>query len=169
MSAWADLALFTLTFVLSIVWNVEIGVVVSLIISLLMVVHRSSKTRMTILVRSESHLRGPKADIQQGRLPGTDRWKPIDETVDAEDVPGVLVVRIRDNLDFGLCSIRLVLAFDLNYIPFTLANTAQLKGAMTSFFQVAAGLTGFVSNRTAASLRTIRTGWWPPVRGTQYA
>lgn len=51
MSAWADLALFTLTFVLCIVWSVEVGVVVSLIVSLLMVVHRSSKTRLTILVR----------------------------------------------------------------------------------------------------------------------
>ncbi|KAK0486360.1 sulfate anion transporter [Armillaria novae-zelandiae] len=92
MRAWVDLALMTLTFVLSIVWNVEVGVGVSLVISLLLVVHRSSKTRMTIL----------------GRLPRTDRWKPISENPDAkEDVPGVLIVRIRENLDF--------------------ANTAQLK------------------------------------------
>jgi hypothetical protein len=39
-----------LTFALSIIWNVEIGIVVSLIISLLLVIRRSSKTRMTILV-----------------------------------------------------------------------------------------------------------------------
>lgn len=53
MGAWVDLALMFLTFVFSIVWNVEVGIVSSLIISLLMVVHRSSKTRMNILVRIE--------------------------------------------------------------------------------------------------------------------
>jgi MFS superfamily sulfate permease-like transporter len=82
----------TLTLVFSIVWDIEVGVVVSLIISLLLVVHRSSKARMTIL----------------GRIPGTDRWKPINENPEAEEnVPGALIVRIRENLDF--------------------ANTAQLK------------------------------------------
>ncbi|KAJ3810813.1 sulfate anion transporter [Lentinula aff. lateritia] len=92
MSAWMDLLLVILTFVLSIVWNVEVGIVVSLVISLLLVVRRSSKTRMTIL----------------GRIPGTDRWKPINENPEAEeDVSGALIVRIRENLDF--------------------ANTAQLK------------------------------------------
>lgn len=50
MKAWVDLTLLFLTFFLSIIWNIEVGVVVSLIISLLMVVYRSSKTRMTILV-----------------------------------------------------------------------------------------------------------------------
>ncbi|KAJ7578335.1 sulfate anion transporter [Mycena floridula] len=92
MSAWVDLTVMCLTFLFSIIWNVEVGIVSGIIISLLLVVHRSSKTRMTIL----------------GRIPGTDRWKPINEDEGAEeDVPGALIVRIRDNLDF--------------------ANTAQLK------------------------------------------
>jgi MFS superfamily sulfate permease-like transporter len=65
---------------------------VSVIASLLLVVHRSSKTRMTIM----------------GRVPGTDKWIPLDEDPEAmEDVPGALIVRLRENLDF--------------------ANTAQLK------------------------------------------
>jgi hypothetical protein len=39
----------------------------------------------------------------QGHVPGTDRWESIDESSDAtEDVPGVLIVRIRENLDFGM-------------------------------------------------------------------
>ena len=50
MRAWVDLGLLSLTFVLSMIWNVEVGIVVSLILSLLLVVHRSAKTRMTILV-----------------------------------------------------------------------------------------------------------------------
>jgi hypothetical protein len=30
-------------------------------------------------------------------------WEPIDENPDAiEDVPGVLIIRIRENLDFGM-------------------------------------------------------------------
>lgn len=92
MGAWVDLALMFLTFVFSIVWNVEVGIVSSLIISLLMVVHRSSKARMNIL----------------GRMPGTDSWIPINENPEAEEsVDGVLIIRIRENLDF--------------------ANTAQLK------------------------------------------
>ena len=40
-----------LTFFLTIIWDVEVGIAVSLVISLLLVVHRSSKTRLTILVR----------------------------------------------------------------------------------------------------------------------
>ncbi|KAF8150513.1 sulfate anion transporter [Mycena galopus ATCC 62051] len=92
MSAWVDLSLMFLTFFSAIVWNIEIGITLSLIASLLLVVHRSSKTRMTIL----------------GRIPGTERWKPINENPEAEeDVAGALIVRIRENLDF--------------------ANTAQLK------------------------------------------
>ncbi|TBU22922.1 sulfate anion transporter [Dichomitus squalens] len=92
MRAWIDLMLMSLTFFLTIIWNVEIGIAVSVVISLLLVVRRSSRTRLTIL----------------GRIPGTDRWKPIDENPEAEeDASGVLIVRIRENLDF--------------------ANTAQLK------------------------------------------
>jgi hypothetical protein len=54
MSAWVDLGLMSLTFVCAIVWNIEVGILVSVIVSLLLVVHRSSKTRMTILVRLAS-------------------------------------------------------------------------------------------------------------------
>ena len=50
MRAWIDLLLMSLTFFLTIIWNVEIGIAVSVVISLLLVVHRSSRTRLTILV-----------------------------------------------------------------------------------------------------------------------
>ena len=42
--------LMSLTFFLTIIWNVEIGIAVSVVISLLLVVRRSSRPRMTILV-----------------------------------------------------------------------------------------------------------------------
>jgi MFS superfamily sulfate permease-like transporter len=89
------------TFFLSILWDLEVGIVVSIIISLLLVVRRSARPRMTILGRVRNAGRGGAA--------AEDAWEPINENPDAaEDVPGVLIVRIRENLDF--------------------ANTAQLKG-----------------------------------------
>ncbi|KIM31499.1 hypothetical protein M408DRAFT_260748 [Serendipita vermifera MAFF 305830] len=92
LGSWRDLGLMTLTFLLTTLWSVEVGVAVSVTISLLLVVHRSSRARMSIL----------------GRVPGTDKWKPIQENPDAEEtVPGVLIIRIRESLDF--------------------ANTSQLK------------------------------------------
>src|SRR5882762_193168 len=105
MRSWVDIALMTLTFVFSIIWNIEVGIVVSIIISLLLVVRRSSKTRMSILVRFLLNIMvncyNPVCAIQ-GRVPGTDKWKPIDENQDAhEEVPGVLIIRIRESLDFG--------------------------------------------------------------------
>ncbi|CDO72606.1 hypothetical protein BN946_scf184985.g25 [Trametes cinnabarina] len=124
MRAWIDLALMTLTFVLTIIWNVEIGIAVSVFISLLLVVRRSSRPRMTIL----------------GRIPGTDRWKPVDENPEAEeDAQGVLIVRIRENLDFGtFAEFPHLLLFPTARTPpnanahrlfctFCIANTAQLK------------------------------------------
>ncbi|KAF8633870.1 hypothetical protein AX15_001202 [Amanita polypyramis BW_CC] len=92
MGAWLDFALMVSTFAFSIIWNVEVGIVTSLIISLFMVVHRSSRARMNIL----------------GRIPGTETWIAISENSEAEEnMAGVLIIRIRENLDF--------------------ANTAQLK------------------------------------------
>ncbi|KZP08943.1 sulfate anion transporter [Athelia psychrophila] len=98
MQSWTDLALMIITFACSMIWNVEVGIVVAIIISLLLVVRRSSKPRMAIL----------------GRVPGTDKWKPVNENEDApEEVPGAMIIRIRENLDF--------------------ANTAQLKERLRRF------------------------------------
>ncbi|KAI6120371.1 sulfate transporter family-domain-containing protein [Pisolithus croceorrhizus] len=97
IGAWTDFAMMSITFFLSVIWNIEIGIVVSLIISLLLVIRRSSKTRMTIL----------------GRIPGTDQWRPVTDNPDVEDVPGALIVRIRESLDF--------------------ANTSQLKVRLRRF------------------------------------
>ncbi|CAE6443717.1 unnamed protein product [Rhizoctonia solani] len=86
MKGWVDLALMFLTFAFTLFWSVEVGVVVSVTASLLLVVHKSSKAHIKIL----------------GRVPGTDRWRAIDEDPDAiEDVPGLLIVRIRESLDFA--------------------------------------------------------------------
>lgn len=51
MRAWADLAVMAITFFVAIFWNVEAGVISSMILSLLLIVHRSSQPRLAILVR----------------------------------------------------------------------------------------------------------------------
>ncbi|KAJ7470764.1 sulfate anion transporter [Mycena latifolia] len=86
MSAWADISLIFLTFFSAIFWNLEVAAMLSMIVSLLLVVHGSSKARMTIL----------------GRIPGTERWEPLNEHPEAvEDVSGALIDQIRENLDFA--------------------------------------------------------------------
>jgi len=121
MRAWVDLGVMTLTFVLSVVWNLEAGIVTSMILSLLLVVHRSSKTRMTIL----------------GRIPGTDRWKPLKENPEAEEssVSGVLIVRIRENLDFGeqfLSHLRINLTNFLQRTPRSSKNASAASSSTAS-------------------------------------
>ena len=46
--------------------------------------------------------------MEQARVPGTSKWRALVDDPDseedegeAEEVPGVLIVRIRENLDFG--------------------------------------------------------------------
>ncbi|KAL0579831.1 hypothetical protein V5O48_002183 [Marasmius crinis-equi] len=107
MNSRMDILLCFVTFFGCVVWNVEVGIVTSLLMSLVMVVRRSGRVRMVIL----------------GRIPGTMRWKPIGEdNPDAvelgdeeregeegeEETASTLIVRIKETqLDF--------------------ANTSQLK------------------------------------------
>jgi MFS superfamily sulfate permease-like transporter len=114
MRAHNDLALMALTFFLTIAYNIEVGVLVSFVISLLVVVRRSSKVRISILVslshrsiasiqKERVHL--PTCSCAQGRIPGTNKWSPISEDPEAEELPswtGVLVIAIRESLDFGM-------------------------------------------------------------------
>lgn len=105
MRAHTDLALMSLTFLLTIAYNIEIGVLVSFVISLLMVVRRSSKVRMSILVRFCIHKYiCANRTTSQGRVTGTNKWAPVSEDPEAAELPswtGVLVVAIRESLDFG--------------------------------------------------------------------
>lgn len=50
MRSWVDLALMIVTFAFTLFWSVEVGVVVSVTASLLLVVHKSSKAHIKILV-----------------------------------------------------------------------------------------------------------------------
>ncbi|WWD16428.1 hypothetical protein CI109_100854 [Kwoniella shandongensis] len=86
MRAWTDFLQMTGTFFLTLVFSIELGLVASVVFSLILVIQKSTQTRIKII----------------GRLPGTDKWVPIDENEDAqEEIPGVLVVRIRESLSFA--------------------------------------------------------------------
>ncbi|KAG0662951.1 hypothetical protein C6P46_003039 [Rhodotorula mucilaginosa] len=88
MGAWTDGALMLLTFFLSLFVSVEVGITVSVALSMILCIKHSTAMRIKIL----------------GRVPGTATFEPLDEdeTDDGllaalgEEVPGVLIVRIRD-------------------------------------------------------------------------
>ena len=46
--------------------------------------------------------------VVQGRIPGTDKWRPISEDPEATEdfASGTLIIRIRENLDFGSCHLK---------------------------------------------------------------
>jgi hypothetical protein len=50
MSAWTDLAMMCLTFIFTVAWSVEVGIIVSVAVSLLLIIRRSSETHIKILV-----------------------------------------------------------------------------------------------------------------------
>ncbi|BEI93842.1 uncharacterized protein CcaverHIS019_0603010 [Cutaneotrichosporon cavernicola] len=86
MRAWPDFIQMAGTFLLTILFSIEVGVVASVGFSLLLVIQNSTKPRIKII----------------GRRPDTDDWVPIDEDDEAsEEIPGVLVVRIREPLSFA--------------------------------------------------------------------
>ncbi|GHJ83886.1 hypothetical protein NliqN6_0288 [Naganishia liquefaciens] len=86
--AWTDFLQACMTFILTLFLSVEIGLVASVCFSLILVIRKSTQARIKIL----------------GRLKDSDQWIPVDEHPDEdveEDIPGVLVVRIRENLNFA--------------------------------------------------------------------
>ncbi|RXK40370.1 endoplasmic reticulum protein [Tremella mesenterica] len=86
MGAWTDFLQMTGTFFLTLFFSIELGLVASVVFSLILVIQKSTQTRIKII----------------GRLPGTDEWVPVDEDEAAqEEIPGVLVVRIRESLSFA--------------------------------------------------------------------
>ncbi|GAA96942.1 uncharacterized protein L969DRAFT_19815 [Mixia osmundae IAM 14324] len=85
MQAWNDLALMTITFILTL-FNVQTGIIVSIALSLIMVVQKGSNMNIRIL----------------GRVAGTSNWDLLDpDDPEMDETPGTLIVRIRENLTFA--------------------------------------------------------------------
>jgi MFS superfamily sulfate permease-like transporter len=94
MEAWVDLSLMALTFFLTLFLSVEIGIVVSVALSMVLCIRQSALMRIRIL----------------GKVSGTtNTYAPLSEVDDddglvggEEEIPGVLIVRLRDvALTFG--------------------------------------------------------------------
>ncbi|KAM0755617.1 hypothetical protein T439DRAFT_320323 [Meredithblackwellia eburnea MCA 4105] len=86
MQAWVDGGLMLLTFVLTFFVGVETGIVVSVAVSMVLCIKQSASMRVSIL----------------GRVPGTQYYEPLDDDDDdgllpGEEIPGVLIVRLRDS------------------------------------------------------------------------
>lgn len=80
MKAWTDFLQMTGTFLLTILFSIEVGVVASVCFSLLLVIQRSTQPRIKII----------------GRRPDSDDWVPIDDDDEArEEIPGVVSDRAR--------------------------------------------------------------------------
>lgn len=75
MRAWPDFIQMAGTFLLTLLFSIEVGVVASVGFSLLLVIQNSTRPRIKII----------------GRRPDTDEWVPIDEDEEAqEEIPGVV-------------------------------------------------------------------------------
>lgn len=126
LGAWSDLALVCLTFVTTIVFGIELGTLVSVALSLLLVIKETTSLRMSVLGRARVVDRSAPGgwrykyrDIdgnnfssrQRDRSPGPGSepargWsRGGDENDEAppEEIPGLLVVRIEEDLFFGNC------------------------------------------------------------------
>ncbi|KAK4055270.1 hypothetical protein OIV83_000552 [Microbotryomycetes sp. JL201] len=108
MRAWVDCALMALTFCLSLFVTVEIGILVSIALSMILCVKQAATTRIKIL----------------GRVPGTSFFEPVDDDDDDglfphEEIPGILIVRFRDpslNFDIDASALQLILEMVDSYV-----------------------------------------------------
>jgi len=94
LGGWTELTLMTMTFLLTLVFDIKTGIMLSTAASLLLTIKDATAMRVRIL----------------GRDPITRTWEPIDtkktETEEVareieEEIPGVLIVKIRESLSFA--------------------------------------------------------------------
>ncbi|KAJ1984812.1 hypothetical protein H4R34_000432 [Dimargaris verticillata] len=125
LHAWQDLSLLGLIFVATMVVSIEIGIFLAVILSIVLVIKKSTVPRITIL----------------GRKSGTrDQFAPIPDSPDVvEHIEGVLMVRIEEPLSFANTGQlqarlkRLELFGDMNTHP---SEDARLPPAQAVIFDV---------------------------------
>ncbi|CAD6568133.1 MAG: hypothetical protein CYPHOPRED_002330 [Cyphobasidiales sp. Tagirdzhanova-0007] len=92
LRAWTDLALMATAFFMTLFFSVQTGIVVSVAFSLVLVVRQAARSMGVQIM---------------GRIPGTEQWAPVEDIQDddylasTEEVPGVLIVRLRETLHFA--------------------------------------------------------------------
>ncbi|MBW0534737.1 hypothetical protein O181_074452 [Austropuccinia psidii MF-1] len=94
LNGWTELALMTFTFFLTLAFDIKTGILISVGVSLILTVKDATGIRVRIL----------------GRNPISHTWEPIDpkktQTEESareieEEIPGVLIVKIRESLSFA--------------------------------------------------------------------
>lgn len=54
LESYMDVVLLSLTFLFSVIWRIQEGIMVSIVLSLLLVIRKSSKPRISVMVRKLS-------------------------------------------------------------------------------------------------------------------
>ncbi|KAI9005082.1 sulfate transporter family-domain-containing protein [Hyaloraphidium curvatum] len=98
LGAWSDLALMALTFGATVILGIELGTLISVALSLLLVIRETTQIRLSIVgrVRVADPVApgGPARHGAGGSVQDEDK---------AETVPGILIVRVEEDLFFGNC------------------------------------------------------------------
>ncbi|MEL6547691.1 MAG: SulP family inorganic anion transporter, partial [Myxococcota bacterium] len=81
----SDLAMLAVTFVATLTLGIERGILLGVVASLLLIVYHSTRPHVAVL----------------GRLPGSDVYRNINRFPEAEQLPGVLALRLDSQFYFG--------------------------------------------------------------------
>ncbi|CAH7668793.1 sulfate transporter family-domain-containing protein [Phakopsora pachyrhizi] len=102
LSGWTELALMTFTFLLTLVYDVRTGIIISAAVSLVLTVKDATRIRVRILGRDRKKetweiIDPRKFETEENMLLNPNL--PMDEV--EEEIPGVLIVKIRESLSFA--------------------------------------------------------------------
>jgi high affinity sulfate transporter 1 len=85
IKAWKDLLLFLLTFCLTVVLGLDLGIFIALGVSVFLVIRHSSLPHIAVL----------------GRMPKSKSYRDIAQFPEARIIPGIIIVRIEESLYFA--------------------------------------------------------------------
>ncbi|KAI8622375.1 sulfate transporter family-domain-containing protein [Chytriomyces sp. MP71] len=96
VQAWSDIGLLLLTFVTTLVVSIEVGTLISVGTSLLLVLDHTTKTRISILGRVRT------VDTLTHEV--KDKFRPISkQDAGVDGIDGILMLRLEEGLFFGNC------------------------------------------------------------------
>ncbi|EGG02441.1 uncharacterized protein MELLADRAFT_117560 [Melampsora larici-populina 98AG31] len=94
LKAWSELGLMTFTFLMTLIFDVKTGIILSVGASLVLTVKDATAIRVRILGRNRHSRNWEPIDWRSDTLN-----QPVER--DEEEIPGVLIVKIRESLSFA--------------------------------------------------------------------
>jgi len=85
MKAWRDLAVMTLTFVITLFISVDLGILAGLGVSILLLIKNTTTAHLSLM----------------GVIPGTTKYKELDKYPEAKRLENILIVSVNDALFFS--------------------------------------------------------------------